>query len=266
MAVQDGVRDPAVQDPAVQDPAVQDPAVQDPAVQDPAVAGSAGGRRHPAGRWRAAAVALAVALVLALAALAAVWVSSTRTHPEDSVEVGFARDMHGHHGQAVTMSLLVRERGSDPQVAAFAEEVITGQAEQQGVMLGWLHRQDVPATSSLPPMAWMEHEAAAGGHAAHGGAAAGGAMTAEEAREAMGMASDEELAALGRASGTEADLLYVQLMAPHHEGALEMAQAFLASSDEPQLSWLAEAVVTGQERELRILADLEADLQQRLQG
>ena len=211
-------------------------------------------------RWRLVSVVLAAALVLALGGLALVWAQGSRGAAEDSPAVGFARDMYGHHGQAVTMAMLVREQGSDPRVAAFAEEVITSQAEQQGVMVGWLHEQGVPATSTQAPMAWMDGAAMGGHSSGHEGMGDAAAMTPEQAREAMGMASDTQLAELGRATGTAADLLFVQLMTPHHEGAVEMAEAFLAMSDEPQMTWLAEAVVTGQERELRILADLEADL------
>jgi len=212
------------------------------------------------GRWRLVSVVLAAALVLALGGLALVWASGAGSPAEDSPEVGFARDMYGHHGQAVTMALLVREQGSDPRVAAFAEEVITSQAEQQGVMVGWLHEQGVPATSTTAPMAWMDGASTAE-HGGHGGSGEAAARTPEQAREAMGMASDEQLAELGRATGPAADLLFVQLMTRHHEGALEMAEAFLDLSDEPQMTWLAEAVVTGQQRELGILADLQGDLE-----
>jgi uncharacterized protein (DUF305 family) len=244
-----------------------------PGAQAPRGAEPQGGARPR--RWWVLTVVVGVLLVLALAGTGLARAVGGGAYAEDSPEVGFTRDMYLHHGQAVTMSLLVRERGSDPLVAAFAEEVITGQAEQQGVMLGWLHREGVPATSSVTPMAWMDHGGAGGAmdhgamdhgamdHGAmdHGATADGaGAMTQDQVRAAMGMATDEELAALGRASGTEADLLYVRLMAPHHVAAVEMAEAFLAQSDEPQLTWLAEAVVTGQERELAILADLEERL------
>lgn len=232
-----------------------------------------------AARWRTAAVVLAAALVVALTALAAVVVTERRGYAEDSPEVGFARDMYVHHDQAVVMSLLVRERGTDADVAQLARDVVTGQAEQQGVMLGWLQARGVPATTTVPPMGWMGGSTGPGGHEPHdmgamspptaaeageapgaGAAGAGGSRAA--AYEAMGMATDEELSELGRLSGPAADLLYAQLMQEHHRGAVEMAQAFLELSDEPQLSALAEGVVTSQERELRLLADLE----QRLAG
>ena len=52
----------------------------------------------------------------------------------------------------------------------------------------------------------------------------------------------------------------MRLMQDHHEGALVMAEAFEELSDEPQLSALAEGVVTTQQRELRLLAGIEERL------
>ncbi len=233
-------------------------------------------------RWRTAAIALAAALVLALSALGAVWATAVRGYDEASPEVGFARDMHAHHEQAVVMSLLVRERGTDPQVAQLARDILTGQAEEQGVMLGWLRSHDVPVSTNVEPMAWMGaaqggsgvgSEGGTGGHGSHDmggvsapeatqapGSADPGTAAGTAARTAMGMASDEELAELGRLSGAAADLRYVQLMQRHHRGAVQMATAFTELSDEEQLSALGEGALTTQARELRILADLEERL------
>ncbi len=225
-----------------------------------------------------------MALVVALSGLGAVLAAQARGFAEASPEVGFARDMHTHHGQAVVMSLLVRERGSDPEVAALARDILTGQAEEQGVMLGWLREHEVPASTVVAPMAWMPEQAgdaAAGGHGASTGSGAhgdqgrghvAGAGTATGASAGtdtgmgpgmgpgMGMATDEELSELGSLSGTSADLLYVQLMRRHHEGAVVMAEVFGGLSDEPALSALSEGVLTTQHRELRLLAAAEERL------
>lgn len=213
-------------------------------------------------RWRSASIVLATALVVALTALGVLWASQRGGYPDDSAEVGFTRDMYVHHQQAVVMGLLVRERGSDPEVASLARDVVTGQAEQQGVMLGWLHAQDVPVTSGATPMAWAETAGTTSGHDM-------GAMGAEEDMsaadggdplQAMGMATTDQLSELGTLSGTDADLLFVQLMIRHHEGAVSMAEAFERVSDEPQLTWLADGIITTQERELTILEGLQTRL------
>lgn len=231
-------------------------------------------------RWRTSSIVLAAVLVAALTALGALWASQRGGYADDSAEVGFTRDMYAHHEQAVVMGLLVRERGSDPEVAALARDIVTGQAEQQGIMLGWLHAQDVSATSSATPMAWAE-VAGGGGHdmGAMGGASAGsdaesdadsdagaGASAGSGAEDpadpllAMGMATTEQLTELGQLSGTDADLLFVQLMIRHHEGAVSMTETFERISSEPQLRWLSDGILTTQHRELRILEELRARL------
>ena len=64
-------------------------------------------------------------------------------------------------------------------------------------------------------------------------------MTDEEARAAMGMASDAELAALAAATGQEADCLFLELMIRHHEGAIPMADAILELGSEPRVLQVA---------------------------
>ena len=60
-------------------------------------------------------------------------------------------------------------------------------------------------------------------------------MTDDEAREAMGMASADEIAALEAATGQEADCLFLELMIRHHEGAIPMAEAVIELGSEPRV-------------------------------
>jgi copper transport protein len=71
-----------------------------------------------------------------------------------------------------------------------------------------------------------------------------------------GMASPEELDRLQRASPEEADVLFLQLMIPHHEAALPMAEAILERTDRPEVQQLAEAIYTSQQAEIRVINDM----------
>lgn len=64
----------------------------------------------------AVAVLLAVGLVVA-GGVGYVLGGSASPPAGDSVEAGFARDMQVHHAQAVEMSLIVREKSTDPAPA-----------------------------------------------------------------------------------------------------------------------------------------------------
>jgi uncharacterized protein (DUF305 family) len=219
----------------------------------------------PSPHWRTATIVLAALLLLVGTGWALSWIGASRVPSQSGPEVGFARDMFVHHEQAVVMSFLVPRRTDDPEVTQLAMDVAQGQATQQGRMLAWLDASGVGApTGDYSPMSWMSGPDLDGG--SHGDDHEGGTATsspppaeADDPMAGMGLATDAELSELGRLRGRDAEVLYLQLMHRHHEGGLDMAQAFLDRSDEPTLSQLAEVIVTTQERELTIIADLLAE-------
>ncbi|MBF5082680.1 DUF305 domain-containing protein [Quadrisphaera sp. INWT6] len=221
-----------------------------------------------------AAVALAAAVVMCvLYVRSATSSSAASSSPSDtSVEAGFARDMQAHHRQAVTMSLLVLERTDDASVRTLASDIMLTQQAQAGQMAGWLDLWGLPQTGSQPVMAWMEHDDA-GTRSGHDGHSAGdtagtegmdddGASDVVTGVAAMpGMASAEDLARLQAASGTDAERLYLQLMIPHHEAGVEMAEAALTETDDPTVDRLAASIEASQTSELAVLRTLLAERQ-----
>jgi uncharacterized protein (DUF305 family) len=75
-----------------------------------------------------------------------------------------------------------------------------------------------------------------------------------------GMATPEQLAALRSATGDDAVRLFLELMIPHHEGGLEMADAVLARTDVPQVVSLATGIRNAQRAEIVVMQDLLAAL------
>jgi uncharacterized protein (DUF305 family) len=214
----------------------------------------------PARRWKVLTTVLTMALAVTLLLLL-VRVPWPGARPADtSPEVGFSRDMLVHHEQAVTMGFLVRDATDDADVDTIALDMIKSQAEQQGMFLGWLRANDVPATTDVPLMAWMvEGGQHGGGHEVDPDAVSPDASPAEQREQlqrAMGMASDEELARLSDLRGEEAEVFFLQLMTRHHQGGVVMAEEFVQRSDDPQLREIADAVLAGQNRELGIMANL----------
>lgn len=130
------------------------------------------------------------------------------------VDIGFAQDMGAHHNQAVLMSSLAEGRAG-PAVKAIASSILGSQSQELGAMHGWLGLWGKPVQSTTP-MRWMsgDEAAAAGGHEpmamAPGATMPGAAMP--------GMASPQELMALWGKSGTDFDVMFMQLMVRHHQG------------------------------------------------
>jgi uncharacterized protein (DUF305 family) len=205
---------------------------------------------------RARIVAIVVAAVLVVAGaflLGRVTTGPAPTPTSDSAAAGFLRDMQVHHAQAVEMALLVRDRTDDETVRTIAYDMAVTQAGQSGAMYGLLDAWGLSQHSSLPAMAWTELPALDGsdpGHEMGGDAPAG----------MPGMATPEQLAALRAATGDDAVRLFLELMIPHHESGLEMADAVLARTDVPQVVSLATGIRRAQRAEIVVMQDLLAAL------
>ena len=144
----------------------------------------------------------------------------------NDADVMFAQMMIPHHQQAVEMSEMLLAKDDVPaEVAAFAQKVIDAQGpeiERMNAMLtAW--GQDPVDTDGMEGMD-------------HGGMS--------------GMMSEEDMAALEQAQGTEAARLYLEQMTAHHKGAVDMAKDEANDGQNPQAVQLAEQVIADQEAEI----------------
>ncbi|WP_035748748.1 DUF305 domain-containing protein [Glycomyces sp. NRRL B-16210] len=188
--------------------------------------------------WRRPAVLIAVTAVLMLVAGFAVgWVAGTSAPGNDSVEAGFARDMQTHHQQAVDMAMYEWQNGGDETLKAVAYDIATSQSSEIGMYRSWLREWGVQLSSG-ERMAW------AGEEHAHDGDAPG---------LMPGMATDEEMAEFKTLSGTEADVMFVELMIAHHIGGVDMAKIALDLSDDDRVVDAARRTITVQQAEIESL-------------
>jgi uncharacterized protein (DUF305 family) len=193
------------------------------------------------GRWlRGVLLAvIAVGLVLAGGGLAvALGIGRTDPPASDSVDAGFARDMSTHHMQAVEMANLALARTGDPEVRQLAFDISATQTNQVGRMQGWLSLWGLPRTDG-EVMSWMDSGT---DHSRHGAGADDGALM-------PGMATEAELAELRSLSGTAFDVRFLQLMARHHQGGLEMAEHGRDAATVPAVRRLAESIAETQDAE-----------------
>lgn len=189
-------------------------------------------------------------LLLALALVALMLVRPSSSAPataaaasapaETSADVGFARDMAVHHQQAVEMSFTVRDRTTDVAVRRLAFDIINTQANQRGMMLGWLEMWGRAKSSPRPPMEWMGHTVTPRGD---------GALM-------PGMATDAELDALRAAKGRDAEVRFLRLMTAHHRAGADMARAAASAAGTDEIRNLASGMVLGQQSEIALMADM----------
>jgi uncharacterized protein (DUF305 family) len=166
---------------------------------------------------------------------------SGKTPSAESADAGFARDMAVHHQQAVEMSYIVRDRTKDEEVRRLAYDIAQTQANQRGMVLGWLDLWGLPKVSSEPPMTWMDM---------------GGMASGKDGALMPGMATNTELKKLGELSGKQAEVFYLQLMTDHHKGGIHMAEGCVDKCTVDVEKKLAQGMVEGQQSEIDLMKDM----------
>jgi len=150
-------------------------------------------------------------------------------------DVQFVQDMIPHHNQAVQMSALVAERTNRPEVVDLAGRIDVSQEDEIEFMQSWLRARGerVPEPTA--------HEAM---HTSH---------------KMAGMASPEQMAELATLKSTDFDRLFLQLMIPHHEGAVTMVKDLMkqpGAAYDPVLYEFTTDVVNDQAAEIERMNSL----------
>ncbi|MCU0297208.1 MAG: DUF305 domain-containing protein [Candidatus Nanopelagicales bacterium] len=157
-----------------------------------------------------------------------------------ATEIAFAQGMIPHHQQAIEMADLALDPRADasPQVKALAEQIKGAQDPEIEQMTQWLQQWGAP--SAMPgaseDIGGMDH----GGHDM-------GGMTMS------GMMTTEQMQQLQQVTGTAFDTMWLQMMVEHHEGAIAMAEQVKAGSTNPEVTSLADAIITGQRTEINTM-------------
>lgn len=154
--------------------------------------------------------------------------------PVSPADVVFVEGMIVHHRQAVEMAGLAPDRAADPRVRAFAERIAIAQEVEITAYENWL----------------AERAGEFGG--GHGGGHGGG----DGAAPHPGMATPEQIAALGATSGAEFDRAFLELMVAHHEGALAMAEQQRLGGTDVLAQQMADDVTVEQTAEIQRMQEL----------
>ncbi len=174
-----------------------------------------------------------------LSADQAIEIAESRYSPDD---VRFVHDMIPHHHQALEMAALVADRTNHKEVIDVAGRINASQGDEIEFMQEWLRErgQHVPDPTAHDAM-----------HTSH---------------KMAGMATPEQMAELAASDGTAFDRLFLELMIPHHEGAVEMVKELLeqpGSAYDPVLFEFTSEVTNGQTAEIErmnvLLVKLSAD-------
>ncbi|HYF28326.1 MAG TPA: DUF305 domain-containing protein [Baekduia sp.] len=141
-----------------------------------------------------------------------------RSGAGNGTDAAFVAGMVPHHEGAIEMAQLARKQAEHRQVRALAEDIITAQKAEIAV-LGRIADDLRQMGVEAGDLGMSEHE--------------------------MGMADME-----GLDGAKPFDRRFLDLMIPHHEGAVAMARKELEDGEQATLRKMAQDIITAQEREI----------------
>lgn len=197
-----------------------------------------------------AGVTLLVGVLIGLLITGGPW--APRPVDGSSAEAGFARDMQTHHLQGAEMALLIRDRTSDDEVRYLATDLLLTQQQQSGQLFGWLNSWGLPQASTDDAMHWMSAPRDADNHEQMQGHSSGD----DEVMAMPGLATPAQISELTAATGADADVLFLELMITHHEGALTMSDAVIQRGEDPMVLTFADVIATSQRLEIEQMRDM----------
>lgn len=171
---------------------------------------------------RTLTLAIAAVLVIGIAVITITAGGEDDSGDAQATDGAFIVEMIPHHESAIEMAEIAREQGEHPEVKTLAGQIASTQAAE----IGGLER--IHQRIFGQPTSKAEHGTLG--------------LPAHE----MGMNMDASTLAGERPF----DRAFIDMMVPHHQGAIRMARIELAAGENPELTRLAEAIIAAQAREI----------------
>jgi len=148
-------------------------------------------------------------------------------------DLQFLDTMVHHHQGAVDMAKMVDGKTDNAELKKFAAAIIADQNKEIAQMKEWREK-------------WFAGKPAAMN------------MEMSGMMDSMKMMMGDEMKKLEAATGKNFDLLFVEMMIPHHDGAVVMSKEALTKAEHPEIKTLANQIIKAQEAEIKMMNDWKA--------
>jgi uncharacterized protein (DUF305 family) len=143
-------------------------------------------------------------------------------------DLAFIDAMVPHHREAIEMADAAKTRGlTQPDLMKIADDIIASQQRENDQMLDW--REEWFGSRQLGPILPE-------------------VLGVPEGELGMHHGSGDQIA-----GAVDVDATFAQMMIPHHEGAIAMAEVAKERTQHEEIKGLADAIIEAQQREIEIL-------------
>ncbi len=147
-----------------------------------------------------------------------------RANLSDPYDLRFLDEMIPHHEMALMMVRMMIDQSDRPELRDLGQRIVADQQQQLDQMRAWRQRWYSAAPPPTDPM--------------------GGMMGSHGTMGNHGTTGDPMM------GGDRADRMFLTMMIPHHEMAIEMGTDALTNAQHPELTGLVRDIIAGQSAEI----------------
>ena len=148
-------------------------------------------------------------------------------------DLQFIDTMTAHHQGAIDMAQMALKNSQNDELKKFAQKIIDDQRKEIAQLKDWRDK-------------WYAGKPAAKN------------MEMPGMADSMKMMMGDGMKKMEAAKGKEFDLMFLDMMTPHHAGATAMAKEALQKAERPEIKTLAQTIIREQEMEIKQMADWKA--------
>jgi uncharacterized protein (DUF305 family) len=148
-------------------------------------------------------------------------------------DLQFIDTMSQHHQGAIEMSETALKKSANDELKKFAQKIIDDQKKEITQLATWRKTWFAEA----PPARNMEMPGMS---------------------DSMKMMNADHMKMMDAMTGADYDIHFLDMMIPHHQGAVAMAKEALQKSEKAEIKTLANAVIKAQEAEIKQMNDWKA--------
>lgn len=140
-------------------------------------------------------------------------------------DLQFLDTMIAHHQGAIEMAQMAVQKTQNSELKRFAQNIIDDQQKEIAEMKGWREKW----YAGKPPAVNMEMPGM---------------------RDSMRMMTSDSMKKMEAATGKDFDVLFLEMMTPHHVGAIQMAKDGLTRAEHSEIKQISGSIIREQEKEI----------------